>query len=91
MFYQIKNTKPFDLVFLGRSKWQLPTGIFLYSLRSYKVVFYQTKNLVHLNEVYLVEASGLARGALPRPPAIGNDNRVVTDTHSGIDRGDGFE
>ena len=44
---------------LGRSKWQLPTGIFLYSLRSYKVVFYQTKNLVHLNEVYLVEASGL--------------------------------
>ena len=23
------------------------------------MVFYQTKNLVHLNEVYLVEASGL--------------------------------
>ena len=37
----------------------------------------------------MVEASGLARGALPRPPAIGDDNRVVTDPHSGIDRGDG--
>ena len=55
------------------------------------MVFYQTKNLVDLNEVYLVEASGLARGALPRPPAIGNDNRVVTDPHSGIDRVGGFE